>query len=384
MRKIKSYKLFKENNNRNSNKIRFLYYLCDFDDNLLHMPTVIHMDHLVDGKWIHEDVSTEKFAQVRNDKINWRIINNNPDEAFIEFRDAGERGEDTFLDDVKIAVENGNFAPSWDKFIKCLTDGSIFAIITSRGHEPYSIRKAIEWIIDNFLTEDQKYEMYQNCLKFVYLYNVDKNYNRIPSGNFSKTPLIEDYLNCCGYYGIQSDWFVSEFGNNTPEKSKGLAVEDFIEKIDKFGKSIGWKVSVGFSDDDVKFSEHIEKLFRNELSLRYIMDYNIYDTSGREIKKTKITNESFFCKEDDDDIADRIINILKTNKNLEITYSEFTIRSQVLFGGEFSTKLTIGNSIIEIISKYDGGIGIEFGKYETFVNKIKLKCSRSKSKKIKK
>ena len=221
------------------------------------------------------------------------MIDNKPDEAFSEFRDVGKRGSNTFLHDVEIAVEDNKYGPSWDKFIECLVNGHIFSIITSRGHEPESIRKAIEWIINDILSDDQKYEMYQNCLKFVYLYNVNKKYDGIPKNEvFTENPLIKDYLDVCGYYGIQSKWFISKFGDNTPEKAKGIAMRDFVSKIDKFGKEVGGKVSVGFSDDDLKFSEHIEKLFRDELSLKYVMTYNVYDTSGRGMKKTKITTEA--------------------------------------------------------------------------------------------
>ena len=61
-----------------------LYYAFDWDDNILNMPTKIHMEHLVDGQWIPTEVSTAEFAEVRNDKDNWKI---NYANAFIEFND---------------------------------------------------------------------------------------------------------------------------------------------------------------------------------------------------------------------------------------------------------------------------------------------------------
>ena len=73
-----------------SNSDYLLYYAFDWDDNILNMPTKIHMDHLVDGEWVPTQVSTAEFAEVRNDKTNWRI---NYDNAFVEFRDQGERGD---------------------------------------------------------------------------------------------------------------------------------------------------------------------------------------------------------------------------------------------------------------------------------------------------
>ena len=37
----------------------------------------------------------------------------------------------------------------------------------------------------------------------------------------------------------------------------------FVEKIDRFAKSIGYGASIGFSDDDVKNVKHIENLMDN-------------------------------------------------------------------------------------------------------------------------
>ena len=61
-----------------------LYYAFDWDDNILNMPTVIHMEKKDGDSWIPVDVSTAEFAIVRNDKDNYRILNNNPDAAFSE------------------------------------------------------------------------------------------------------------------------------------------------------------------------------------------------------------------------------------------------------------------------------------------------------------
>ena len=56
-----------------------LYYAFDWDDNILNMTTVIHMEHLVNGEWVPEDVSTSRFAEVRGDKENWRILGSDPE-----------------------------------------------------------------------------------------------------------------------------------------------------------------------------------------------------------------------------------------------------------------------------------------------------------------
>lgn len=270
-------------------KIDLHYLALDWDDNILHMPTKIHMDHLVNGEWIPEDVSTAKFAEIRGDKENWRLRNNDPTQAFSEFRDTGKRGSKAFLEDTIEAIDKGEFGPSWDAFIEYLSKGTIFSIITARGHEPSSIRTAVEYIIDNVLTDGQKVELYSHCLKFAYLFRTDyDSYDRIPKGQISKTRLIIDYLDNCDFYGVSSQYCINKFNLDAsalePEKAKEMAIKEFTKKIDNFGKKIGANVSLGFSDDDVRNVKHIEKLFRDELALNYAMKYNIYDTSKREIK----------------------------------------------------------------------------------------------------
>lgn len=272
-----------------------LHYFCfDWDDNLLHMPTVIHMDKKEGDNWVPVDVSTSEFAIVRNDKEGYRLRNDDPTIAFSEFRDTGHRGDEAFLIDVKKALDENRFAPSWDAFIKCLSEGSIFAIITARGHESDSIRKGVEYIIDNVLDENQKFLLYSHCLKNAYIFtnNNADSYDRIPKGKLSETPLVKVYLDNCDYCGVSSKGFAEEFGQasaSNPEHAKELALNKFVEKCNKFGHKIGAKsVSVGFSDDDVKNVEHVQKYFKEKSALTYatglLMKYNVYNTTDRTVK----------------------------------------------------------------------------------------------------
>jgi hypothetical protein len=261
------------------------YFALDWDDNILHMPTVIHMEKSIGNEWIPTDVSTAEFAKVRNDNENYRLINNDPVLAFSEFRDTGPRGENAFIEDVKNAIGAGDFAPAWDAFINCLSEGYIFAIITARGHEPQTIRRAIEFIIDNLLTEEQKTSMYANCLTHSYLFD-RKEFDRIPKGQLSKTPLISEYLDNCDYYGVSSDSFASQFGSanaSNPEKAKEMALEEFIKKCNNFGSRIGSQVKVGFSDDDPKNVEHVNKFFKEKSALSNDLKLSLYNTNDRTI-----------------------------------------------------------------------------------------------------
>ena len=52
----------------------FKYYIFDWDDNILHMPTKIRMEHREDenGEWTPVEVSTSTFALVRADEKHYR------------------------------------------------------------------------------------------------------------------------------------------------------------------------------------------------------------------------------------------------------------------------------------------------------------------------
>lgn len=256
---IKKYQQFIVESEDSTNYL--LYYAFDWDDNILNMPTVIHMDKLVDGEWVPTDVSTSEFAQVRTDKDNWRLLNNNPDEAFSEFRDTGPRGQVAFLEDLKHAVELGNYGPAWDDFKECLTNGSLFAIITARGHESEAMRMGVEWVIDNLLDDEELYSMYNHLMKYAYLFKQEGDFDKLLKGKPSENSLISLYLDNCHFVGVSAP---SRGGSpDNPEKAKEEALLEFKSKVNGFASKIGYKAKVGFSDDDLGNVKHIEDLIDN-------------------------------------------------------------------------------------------------------------------------
>lgn len=253
-----------------------LYYAFDWDDNVLRMPTVIHMEKKEGDSWVPVDVSTAEFAVVRNDMENYRLQN----DAFCEFRDEGPRGEDAFLIDVKNAISQNRFGPAWHDFIECLTHGSIFAIITARGHEAPAMRKGIEFIIDEILTPDQQEQMYNYLLKYAYMYKEDEGQERILKGKPSQNSLVKKYLDACDLVGVSSP---SRGGSPaSPEKSKEDALMQFKDKVNKYAQSLGLEAKIGFSDDDVKNVKHIEDLVSNLNKERFpnIIEFVVKNTKN--------------------------------------------------------------------------------------------------------
>jgi hypothetical protein len=222
------------------------------------MPTKIRMEKREGDQWIPTDVSTADFAEIRGDVDNWRLLNQSPDEAYSNFRDTGPLGDTIFLEDTKKAISAGRFAPAWEDFIECLSNGSIFAIITARGHESESMRKGVEWIIDNVLTEEQLFELYNNLLKFAYFFDISTERERILKGIPSQNELIKLYLDQCDFIGVSAP---SRGGSpDNPEKAKEDALLSFKSKVDRFAGQLGMKAMIGFSDDDLGNVAHIEDL----------------------------------------------------------------------------------------------------------------------------
>jgi hypothetical protein len=279
----------------NINTDRLFYYCFDWDDNLLYMPTKIHMEKKEGDTWIPISVSTKQFSEIRNNN-DWKLLNDDPDQAFSEFRDYGKRGDTAFIEDVKISIRDEKFGPSWGDFIECLSNGAIFAIITARGHESKIIKNAVKWIIDNCLNDDQIYTMYNNLLKFSYFFSTDtEEYSKILDNSVpSESKLIKDYLEHCDFVGVSAP---SRGGSaKNPEKAKEIVLLEFKEKINKYAERRGAKAIIGFSDDDVKNVKHVEDLVDNLNKERFpnIIKYVIKGTKDPEniTKKVRLIETS--------------------------------------------------------------------------------------------
>lgn len=254
-------------------KNELIYYLFDWDDNILNMTTNIKLEHLINGVWVTETLDSEDFVKLRHlvkdynegKESEWRYVNNNPEITYSEFRDSGVRGDNAFIEDTINAINKKDFGPVWYDFIECLINGYLFAIVTARGHEPQSIQKTIKWIIFNYLTSEQLNRMIDNLKKFNILFSVYVK-------DLTNEELITRYLNNCDFAGISSKWFAERYntiearGTTSPEKYKIMVVKDFITKINGYGKKINRKIKIGFSDDDITNIQTMRDYFKYKLS----------------------------------------------------------------------------------------------------------------------
>lgn len=251
--------------NENVRKGVLLYYAFDFDDNILNMPTEI-MVQTKDGQEV--GMSTSDFAIHRSklgkENINFKgknIVGLDYNTAFRNFRDIED--PEIFKKDVAKALQEKSYAPAWDDFIECLTNGSIFAIITARGHESEGMRKGVEYIIDNLEQEDKK-KMHDSLLMFLQLFGKSRNNEQDyeSASVFSKSELVKNYLNLCHFVGVSAP---SRGGSPaSPEAAKEDALRAFITDVNGYAQKIGFDAKVGFSDDDKGNVEHMTKALSSE------------------------------------------------------------------------------------------------------------------------
>jgi|TARA_R110000782_G_scaffold169281_3_gene261173 hypothetical protein len=249
-------------------KRRLLYeitmraYSFDWDDNILHMPTMIHMDKMDGDEWSKVKLTTSEYAELKNSP-EYRYPDNDIKNAFTEFNDDRE-----FIRNVEESLENQDFAPSFNDFKEALIKAKPMSIITARPQSPDTLKEGVSIIIENHFSDEEKEEMVEN---------ISDNYD------FTGTQdeIIKKYIESNYYYPVS-------FNNRYADikKEKGNALDDFVKKVilsfEKMDKDEYNQMSVGFSDDDTDNVKHMIKKVKEEISKRYPeIKFYIYDTSEK-------------------------------------------------------------------------------------------------------
>ena len=278
----------------------FKYYIFDWDDNILHMPTKIHLEERDEnGGWHPVEVSTSVFAIVRTDS-RYRMPPGGREEAFREFNDVVDEssGDISFIRDTKAAlqrIKDGEKpGPSFETLRKTLREGRIFAIVTARGHASETLREAVKLFIDEVLTADERKEMMRSLRG--YRWWLDK---MMEFGTDEEE--LDYYLSMCRYHAVTHPGFCSQmksdcdFGGRyadassaeKPELAKEFAIRDFVEHVFHVLKrtgGLGRPVSVGFSDDDAGNVKAVSDYIRSELVRRFRgFKFVVYDTSDNSL-----------------------------------------------------------------------------------------------------
>jgi hypothetical protein len=229
----------------------FKYYAFDWDDNLMYMPTEIMVKSFGDQEI---GMGTADFAEYRGkigkedfDYKGHTIV------GFAEnpFRNFGVDGNDQFVKDAMIAKTG----PSWNDFIECINGGSIFSIITARGHNPETLREGVEAIV-----KDGKGGLsFESCVESL------KKYKGVIDGDGEE--LFQEYLDLCRFHPVSHG--AGSAAN--PEEEKIKALELFIKHVNSLSEELAVTMElendiknnfvpmIGFSDDDKANVDNVKK-----------------------------------------------------------------------------------------------------------------------------
>jgi hypothetical protein len=235
------------------------YYAFDWDDNIVSMPTQIVV--LTDeGEEV--GMSTEDFAEYRHKigkepfKYKSDMIVGYAENPYRNFRVEGDK---KFIVDSLLAQPG----PSWDDFVECINGGSIFAIITARGHTPSVLKDSVYNFIVTNHNGINRNTLIQNLKEY-----------RDLSGEVMRDDqlLIKEYLDMCKYHPVT----YGKGSASNPEEGKIKALREFINYVKYQSRKLGQKVSftndvnnnfvpqIGFSDDDPGNIESIKSFLEKE------------------------------------------------------------------------------------------------------------------------
>jgi hypothetical protein len=239
------------------------YYAFDWDDNIVHMPTKI-MLKTENGDEV--GMSTDDFAEYRSIigkedfDYNGNTIVGFGEDPFRNFRTAGDK-------DFLIDAMRAKLGPAFDDFREAINNGSIFSIITARGHNPNTLKQAVyNYIIDGFNGID-KDQLVKNLKKYRSFFD---------EKDMTDDELIKSYLNLNKYHPVS---FGDDGGAANPEEAKVRAMEGFVSYIKRMANKLNKKAfikndisnnfvpeqpSIGFSDDDIKNVEVMSKHFKDK------------------------------------------------------------------------------------------------------------------------
>ena len=266
------------------------YYIFDWDDNVLCMPTRIHMERLNSkGQWVPHVCSTATYSVIRADTEHYRFPQGRRELAFVEFQDTRTPlGGGTFLDDLDraldaIAVGRRTPPPSFATFRKTLVEGRLFAIVTARGHASETLCQGVERFIERVLSPVEREIMLINLRGYSYCFDHVQTFP-------SQTAVLRRYLSLNRYHAITSPDFDRRLAEEAPELitqegRKRFAIRAFIDHLVHFLDTAGMAalrlpISIGFSDDDPRNVKAVQEYIERVLSRRFpTVKFCVYDTS---------------------------------------------------------------------------------------------------------
>jgi hypothetical protein len=239
------------------------YYLFDWDDNLLYMPSQIY---LLNKEGFEVAISTGEYAIIRKhiDKSGLSLM----EDSFRDFKS----NLNPFLRD----IQNSTIGPSWNDFVEAINTGAFFSIITARGHSPEVFKETIKIFLENDFRSISKDKLIES---------LKKRKEKANEEYTTDEQEIEWYLNQCLFYPIS---YYDNIDLST-EQLKKQQIEKFIDNViieikrlnQQMKKEGNYKYKLvpkfGFSDDDLNNIDH-------SLSIKDLFVYSTHNGDKNRIK----------------------------------------------------------------------------------------------------
>jgi hypothetical protein len=268
------------------------YYIFDWDNNVLHMPTHIHLERRQpDGSWLPATVTTEEYSRIRRDAENYRPPGGDWERAFREFRDIEDEDVNAFIRDTERAIDRvvrgeRRAGPSFRIFRNVLVEGRLFAIVTARGHSPGVLRDGVLYFIRHVLSYDEMERMLANLRGYLECFEPGHGVDLA-----DPQALLAFYLNLNRYHAVTWPEFRRQMGlvadDPQVELGKRMAIEDFVAHVVRIAteRGIDKPISFGFSDDDPGNVAAIEQFIRDVLVKKFPgVKFVVYDTSDPDLE----------------------------------------------------------------------------------------------------
>jgi len=164
--------------------------------------------------------------------------------------------------------------PAWADFVEAVNNGSIFSIITARGHNPDTLKEGVFNMIVSDHMGINKNLLIKNLKKYRDITGLDDK---------NDLEIIREYMDLLKFYPVS---FGQGESAASPEELKVMAMKEFINYVKQQAKSLGKKLyikddvrnkfvpRIGFSDDDLRNVELMKKHFEDEPALQ------TYSTAG--------------------------------------------------------------------------------------------------------
>ena len=251
------------------------YYAFDWDDNIMFMPTSIIVLSENDDE---VPMSTEDFAehrhQIGKEPFSYKgttVVDFAPD----PFRNFGVKGDKRFVLDAMVA----SVGPSWNDFVECINGGSIFAIITARGHNPNTLKEGVY----NLIMANKNGLNSRTLAENLYRYRNIGNEVTGEKNTKALTPKeLREYLDLCRFYPVS----FGEGSATNPEEGKIKAMREFISYCKDMAQEIGEKAFfkndvenneilpiIGFSDDDPRNIDKMKEFLDDEDTEKLVKTY---------------------------------------------------------------------------------------------------------------